>query len=141
MITSFFIVVSKENNKDQHNKSDHELIRIDATEQVVKGRASSLQVNVLSTSLDCDSNVSRCNNHSARCCLSELKSYASRGPDIVGTSTSNNCRDNTQFNFLSDVRDFFIYLYILLVNIQIIVKSKCIAESAYWYHFRWWWWW
>lgn len=83
------IVVSK-GNKDQDKKSGHEPIQIDASEEVVKGCASSLEVNVVSRSPDSYSYVPH-NNHSAGCCLSKLN-YASRGPDSVGTSTSSNRR-------------------------------------------------
>lgn len=110
-------IVVSEVNKDQDKKSGQEPIHIDAIEEVVKECTSSLEVNVVSSSSDSHSNVSLCDNHSDRCCLSKLNSSVSRGrsPDIVGTSTSSNHRDDTQYKFPSDVRDFFIYLFMLVV--------------------------
>ncbi|WOH04856.1 hypothetical protein DCAR_0624268 [Daucus carota subsp. sativus] len=85
-----FLKAFSKGNKDQDKKSGHEPIQIDASEEVVKGCASSLEVNVVSRSPDSYSYVPH-NNHSAGCCLSKLN-YASRGPDSVGTSTSSNRR-------------------------------------------------
>ncbi|KAK1359169.1 putative ubiquitin-like-specific protease 2B [Heracleum sosnowskyi] len=99
-----FLQVFAKENKDQDKKSGQEPIHVDATEENEKGCTSSLEVNVVSSSSDSHSNVSRCNNHSDRCCVSKLNSYASRdrSPDIVGTSTSSNRRDDTQYKFPSD---------------------------------------
>lgn len=99
-----FLQFFSRGNKDEDKKPGKEPIQIDATEEVAKGCTSSLEVNVVSSSSDSHSNVSFCNNHSDRCCVSKLNSYSSRGrsSEIVGTSISSNHRDDTQYKFPSD---------------------------------------